>query len=103
MSRVSVNNIFTALFCLSAISAFVVPVEYTNTVRGKIDGLFMPAAYPLRRAALSVTRRFQPEQYATDIKVAGPSTDARAELERLRTSVANLQSQLAELQRRSAE
>src|SRR6267142_1868464 len=49
MSYRTFNHLFLPLMVLSAISAFFIPVEYTNFCRGRVDGIFSPIATPLRR------------------------------------------------------
>jgi hypothetical protein len=48
MSYRTFNHLFLPLMVLSAISAFFIPVQYTNVFRGRVDGVFSPVATPLR-------------------------------------------------------
>ena len=96
MSRLRFNHVFLGLLVLSALCAFLVPRRYTNLLRGRVDALFAPVAYPLRKAAAAVTGRIQPP--AANLADA----QAPARIEGLRNQVANLTMQLAEMQRLSA-
>lgn len=98
MSKSRFNNVFIGLLALSAVSAFVVPPRWGNAVRGWGDGIFAPVSYPVRQFAMMVTRRGEGVAApAFDTKIA--SADAKAEIERLRTTVASLAAQVAELRK----
>ena len=58
MSYRTFNHLFLPLMVLSAISAFFIPVQYTNVFRGRVDGLFSPVATPLRRLVETTSARF---------------------------------------------
>ena len=98
MSKSRLNHVFLGLLALSAMCCFFVPPRYANAVRGWGDGLFSPVSYPVRQFAMMATGRGKDvPASAFDTKVA--SADAKAEIERLRTTVASLASQVAELRK----
>ena len=100
MSNQRFSLVFTGLILISAICAFIVPSGYSNVVRGRVDGLFAPVAWPVRRIAQSVSWRLNPpgQEKREDDFPQAPAA-ARAEIEQLRGEVASLTVQLAEMQR----
>ena len=98
MSKGRFNHVYLGMLALSALCCFVVPPRWGNAVRGWGDGLFTPISLPVRQLAMTVTRRgegISTPQF--DTKIA--SADAKAEIERLRTTVASLAAQVAELRK----
>jgi hypothetical protein len=99
MSHIRFNHVFTTLLLLSAVCAFAVPAEYSNLVRGRIDGVFAPAAWPLRRLAGAVSGRLGEAREKPGGCEVG---DAQREIARLRDQVASLSVQLGELRELNA-
>ncbi len=88
---------------LAAISAFFIPVEYTNFCRGRVDGIFSPVASPLRRLVeVTSTRLGFDNDGAELIRTTVNVTDSAREIDRLRVTIANLTIQIKELQRLNA-
>ncbi len=104
MSHLRFNHVFLLLLLLSAVCAFVVPVEISGRIRGHLDVLFSPVTYPVGRLAGSISGRMSriPEgvgSSAGSLNVGGLSGEAQAEISRLRAAVAALTVQNAELLR----
>ena len=103
MSYRTFNHLFLPLMVLSAISAFFIPVEYTNFFRGRVDGLFSPVATPLRRLVESTSTRLGFNDQDKNLLLHSTNlTDADREIDRLRVTVASLTMQIDELRRLNA-
>jgi hypothetical protein len=103
MSRARFNHVFLALMLISGLCAFVLPPTTSNFMRGRIDGLFAPVAYPLRRVARGVSVQLQARADNTPVDASGASPVVRAEIEHLRAAVVSLTMQLEQLQRIHAD
>src|SRR5437899_1868234 len=103
MSYRTFNHLFLPLMVLSALSAFFIPVEYTNFFRGRVDGLFSPIATPLRRLVETTSARlgFDNQDKALLLHTANLS-DASREIDRLKVTIASLTMQIDELRRLNA-
>jgi len=103
MSYRSFNHLFLPLMVLAAISAFFIPIEYTNFCRGRVDGIFSPVASPLRRLVeVTSTRLGFDNDNAELIRTTVNVTDSAREIDRLRVTVASLTVQIKELQHLNA-
>src|SRR5436190_3264364 len=103
MSYRTFNHLFLPLMVLSAISAFFIPVQYTNFFRGRVDGLFSPVATPLRRLVETTSARFGFDHQDKDLLLHSTNlTDANTEIDRLKVTVASLTMQIDELRRLNA-
>ena len=97
MSSLRFNHVFLALLFLSALFSFVLPPNWSNVVRGRLDWLFAPVSYPVRKIAANVTGKIV-DQSPSAADAATPE-EARREIEKLRVQVVNLTSQVDELSR----
>ena len=103
MSYRTFNHLFLPLMVLSAISAFFIPVEYTNFCRGRVDGIFSPIATPLRRLVESTSARLGFDHQDKDLILNTTNlTDANREIDRLKVTLASLTVQIDELRRLNA-
>lgn len=104
MSHRTFNHLFLPLMVLSAISAFFIPVQYTNFFRGRVDGLFSPVATPLRRLVETTSARFGfDNNQDKDLLLHSTNlTDASREIDRLKVTIASLTMQIDELRRLNA-
>src|SRR6266487_1915695 len=103
MSYRTFNHLFLPLMLLSAISAFFIPVRYSNFFRGRVDGLFSPVATPLRRLVESTSARFGFDHQDKELLLHTTNlTDANKEIDRLKVTVASLTTQIDELRRLNA-
>jgi rod shape-determining protein MreC len=91
MSHLRFNQVFLALLLVSAVCAFVVPERYCDGLRRRMRGVFTPVAYPLSLAAQRLVGR---SEGTGPVDLRAVSADARGEIERLQTQVANLTRQL---------
>src|SRR4051812_20053233 len=103
MSRARFNHAFLALMLISGLCAFVLPPSTSSFLRGRIDGLFAPVAYPLRRVARGVSPQLQARADNSPADASAASPALRVELDRLRIQVASLTVQLEQLQRIHAD
>jgi hypothetical protein len=100
MSQLRFNHVFISLLALSALCAFVIPMQLADVFRGKIDGILDPVASPVRRIAQAASARLggasptDPES-----NVGAGSAETQREIERLRTTVTSLTLQLEEMRR----
>ncbi len=99
MSRIRFNHVFIVLILLSGMAAFFLPERFGNLLRGRAERVFAPVCSPVRRIAGSISGRLRSR---ADVVSAGYDAtphpeDAREEIDRLRSSVANLTVQLADL------
>ena len=99
MSYLRVKHVFIALMGLSALSAFVIPPDYSSRLRPPVQSLFAPVSRPAGSLASWISERVAPP--AADDKRA--ITDIRQENRYLRATVAMLQSQLEEMNWRDSE
>lgn len=98
MSNIRFNHAFLVILLLCAAWAFFVPPRYSSMVQGRIDVVFEPVAYPIRWCIQAATRRAGWLARETPPPTADQgTTDARSEIERLRSEVAALQLQLARI------
>lgn len=99
MSPIKFNTLFYFLMAVAALSAFVIPQQYTDKVEPQIQGLFYPVAGTARWAGSAVERRLG------DAKPADPRTDAsiRRENDRLLLENARLTFDLDELRKKDVE
>jgi hypothetical protein len=102
MSHRSFNHLFLPLMVLSAISAFFIPIEYTNFCRGGVDVIFAPIASPLRSLVEATSSRLGLDRNENQIRAAGNLDDAGKEIDSLKVTVANLTIQVEELRRLNA-
>jgi cell shape-determining protein MreC len=97
MSKLGFNQIFAAILVLCLISAFVLPMEYTDPVRGAVQGMFAPVSRPVRLIAGAVRGRFDGPE---DLRAPKSITE---ENQRLRATVTSLMGQIEELQKLAAD
>jgi len=90
--RLRFNQVFVGLLVLAILSAFVLPVDLTNRLRG-IQGLFAPVSRPTRAVASSVHNRFVKNRDTRDV------TTVKEENAELRVLVMSISGQLDELRR----
>jgi cell shape-determining protein MreC len=99
MSHLKFNHVFVALMLLSAACAFVIPLRVTNPLRAQFQSLFAPVSRPVGALASWVHgKAVRPD--AIDPRDANAVAQ---ENQRLKTSLANLQSQIKTLQDITAE
>ena len=92
--RLRFNQVFVGLLVLAILSAFILPAELTNRLRG-FQAIFAPVSRPTRAVASSVHDRIAPRFYRDKRDV----TDVKDENQRLRVLVMSLSGQLDELRR----
>ena len=97
MSKLGFNQIFAAILVLCLISAFVLPMQYTDPIRGAVQGMFAPIARPVRLIAGAIRGRFDRTQ---DLRAPKSITE---ENQRLRATVTSLMGQIEELQKLAAD
>lgn len=99
MSHLKFNHVFLFLMVLSAACAFAIPLRMTNPVRAQLQNVFAPVSRPIGALA----------SWVHDKVVRPRGIDARDSLviqrenDRLKTTIANLQSQVKTLQDLTAE
>lgn len=103
MSRLRFNHVFLLLIMLSGACAFILPPGASNSIRGKIDGLFAPVSYPLRKVAGAIDRQFQARAETIPADVASFSPAAQNEIAKLKASIASLSVQLDQLKKVAAD
>jgi len=92
--RLRFNQVFVGLLVLAILSAFVLPADITNRLRG-FQAIFAPVSRPTRAVASSVHDRIAPRLHH-DTRNAD---DVKDENEQLRVLVMSLSGQLDELRR----
>lgn len=92
--RLRFNQVFAGLLALAILSAFVLPPELGDRLRG-IQAVFAPVARPTRAVAQNVRHRLANRPHRDTRAVA----DVKDENERLRALVMSLSGQLGELKR----
>ncbi|MFI5379334.1 MAG: rod shape-determining protein MreC [Tepidisphaerales bacterium] len=101
MARIRFNHVFIPLMLAAGVASFVLPPGAGQGIRGRIDGVFTPVSYPVRRVAHAVGVRWnKPEVIGLD--VSRMPTDALTEIQRLQNQVASLTTQLDVLRELSA-
>src|SRR5437879_6585934 len=98
MSNLRFNQVFVALLSLSLMTAFFLPSESTNRLRG-IQKLFTPVSWTARKIGSALRERFDKPE-SSDHRAA---EDVKAENAELRTLVLNLNGQLDEMRRINQE
>ncbi len=93
------NHVFIALMCLSAGSAFVIPMRMTNPLRAQFQNLFAPVARPIG----AITAWMHGKVVRPDKIDSRDSLAIQQENDRLRTTIAALQAQVKTLQDLTAE
>ena len=88
------NTVFVGLLVLAFLSAFVLPPELGNRLRG-VQAMFAPVSRPTRAIASAARNRIAPKQHRDTRDAA----EIKNENERLRVLVMSLSGQLGELQR----
>jgi cell shape-determining protein MreC len=88
------NQVFLGLLALAAVSAFVLPVDLTNRLRG-FQSIFAPVARPTRAVAGALNDRFRHEQPRDTRDVE----TVKLENEELRVALMSISGQLEELKR----
>ena len=92
MARIRFNHVFIPLMLAAGAASFVLPPGAGQGVRGRIDGLFTPISYPVRRVAHAVSGRWnKPEVIGIDVSHMSP--DALSEIQCLQNQVAALTTQ----------
>src|SRR5690349_689127 len=99
MSPIKFNSIFYVLLGIAALSAFIIPQQYTDKVEPQIQGLFYPVSAPARWAGSAVERRLGAPEPADPRPVAS----IRKENDRLALEVARLTHELEELRKLDAD
>ena len=92
--RLRFNTVFVGLLVLAFLSAFVLPPELGNRLRG-VQAVFAPVARPTRAVASAARSKIAPHQHRDTRDAA----DVKDENERLRVMVMSLSGQLDELRR----
>src|SRR5947209_10743744 len=95
MSPIKFNPFFYTLLGLAALSAFVIPQQYTDKVEPQIQGLFYPVSATARWAGFALERRLGAPEPADPRPVAS----VRKENDRLALEVARLSHELDELRK----
>jgi cell shape-determining protein MreC len=99
MSYLRAQHVFYALMGVSALTAFVIPPEYSRKVTPQVQWMFAPVSRPVEALAAAVNDRVAPpaaNDHRADVAV-------KLENQRLRAEVALLTTQLDEMRRRDAE
>ena len=99
MSQVKFNHVFAFLLVLSTLSAFVIPPQYTNKALPQVQSVFAPVSSPARRLGSWVHGRVSLRESPDRRK----AEDVKAENERLRLQVIELQAHLDFEQKRNAQ
>jgi hypothetical protein len=99
MSSIKFNHVFGLLLILSALSAFVIPPQYTTRALPQLQSLFAPVSVPARKAGAWVHGRLVREESRDQRGVE----DVKAENRRLRDRVNFLEAQLEVEQKRNAQ
>lgn len=103
MSHFRFNHVFIGLMLLAGLIAFAVPPRFGDLPRRKVDVLFAPVTVPLRHLAIAVSGQIRGRgDIAGSFDASSVPADAQAEIERLRTTVASLSVQIAELKQLNA-
>src|SRR5215207_10673699 len=88
------NTVFVGLLALAFLSAFVLPPELGNRLRG-VQAVFAPVSRPTRAIAASARSRIAPRPH----RDTRDATEVKEENERLRVLAMSLAGQLGELKR----
>jgi hypothetical protein len=99
MSYLRFNHVFGSLLVLSALSAFAIPPQYTNRALPQVQSIFAPVSVPARRAGAWAYEKFAARKSLDTRDVEA----VKAENERLRGLVVELQSQVEFEQQRNAQ
>ena len=99
MSAIKFNYVFAVLLLLAGLSAFAIPERYTVRAQPQVQGVFMPVASPVGRAAAWAHARLaKPEpQDVRDLRTLATAND------QLMQENVFLRHQLEELQRINAD
>jgi cell shape-determining protein MreC len=93
MARIRFNHVFIPLMLVSGVASFVLPPGAGQGMRGRVDGVFTPVSYPVRRVAHAVGARWnRPEVIGLD--VSHMPTDALTKIQQLENQVASLTTQV---------
>lgn len=95
--RLGFNQFFAAILGACLLSAFVLPLRFTDPIRGAVQGMFAPVARPVRLVASAIRGRFD-----NPGDVRAPK-DISEENQRLRATVTSLMGQVEELQKLAAD
>lgn len=99
MSYLRAQHVFYGLMGVSALTAFVIPPEYSRKAAPQVQWAFAPVSRPVSAFAAAVSDRVAPpgvNDHRGEVVV-------KVENERLRAEVALLTTQLDEMRRRDAE
>ena len=99
MSHIKFNHVFAFLLILSALSAFVIPAEYTNKALPQVQSIFAPVSAPARKLGAWVHSRVSPRESPDKRK----AEDVKAENARLRAQVIELTAQVDFERKRNAQ
>ena len=103
MSNFRFNHVFIGLMLLAGLIAFAVPPRFGDLPRRKVDVLFAPVTVPLRQLAIAISGQIRSRgDIAGPFDASNAPADAQAEIELLRTTVASLSVQIAELKQLNA-
>ena len=103
MSHLRFNHAFIGLLLLAGLVAFAVPPRYKDLPRRRVDVLFAPVAAPLRQLAIAVSGQLRARgDMAGPFDAKSAPAEAQGEIERLRTALASLTVQIAELKQLNA-
>jgi hypothetical protein len=99
MSQIKFNHVFSFLLLLSALSAFVIPPRYTGKALPQVQSIFAPVSLPARRLGVWAQRKVSPRE-SPDKRRA---EDVKAENQRLRDRVIELEAQVEVERARNAQ
>jgi hypothetical protein len=99
MSYVKFNQVFGALMVLALLSGFVIPPRYTTKALPQLQAIFAPVSVPARGAGMWVQERVSPHVSKDKRKVE----DIKAENQRLRDHLTELEAQLEVERQRNAQ
>ena len=99
MSYLRPQHVFIVLMGLSAISAFLIPPQYTTKVVPQTQRLFAPISWPAGTLAAAIDQRVSPPAFNDNRKIEA----VQLENQQLRNDVAVLSKQLEDIRRRDAE
>jgi cell shape-determining protein MreC len=103
MSHLRFNHVFVGLMLLAGVIAFAVPPRYTDLPRRRVDIVFAPVAAPLRQLAIAISGQIRSRaDGAPGFDAGSGPAETRAEIDRLRTTIASLTVQNAELRQLNA-
>src|SRR2546423_3509927 len=99
MSQIKFNHVFGSLLILSALSAFVIPPQYTNRALPQVQAVFAPVSSPARHLGAWVHERVASKE-STDRRDAD---EVKAENALLRRELVIAEAQLDLEQKRNAQ